>query len=168
MYELNAGDSAGGHLSAALTLRWRHLLQKQANSTAAAAERLHPLKLQILIYPATQTVNLSTTSYLQNRAGPFLPKEVCARHLVWHAFGELVDSELDARLVRAAMASNFTTQETRARLAPLFLLDSEHVTYTEMLEAHRIRVSDVSDIREHDPHGFTSLYCLLVSFTRGL
>ncbi len=84
---MNAGDSAGGHLSAVLSLRWRHILEKQANSTPSAdEERLHPLKLQVLIYPPTQLLNLSTTSYLLNRASPFLTKENCARNRVWYVY----------------------------------------------------------------------------------
>lgn len=55
------GDSAGGHLSAALTFLWRRAILKRG------VELLPPIRLQMLFYPVLQGVNFSTTSYLINR-----------------------------------------------------------------------------------------------------
>lgn len=57
------GDSAGGNLAASLSIRWRNeVLQKQSH--VPEAERLPPIRLQVLIYPSLQGLNFTTTSML--------------------------------------------------------------------------------------------------------
>ena len=55
------GDSAGGHLSAALMFLWRRAILKRG------VEDLPPIRFQMLFYPVLQGVNFSTPSYLINR-----------------------------------------------------------------------------------------------------
>ncbi len=58
-----AGDSAGGNLAAAVSLRLRDM-------------KIEPQpKLQVLIYPVTQSVDFMLPSYITNQYDPFLSKE---------------------------------------------------------------------------------------------
>ena len=80
----------------------------------------------MLIYPPTQLVNLSTTSYLVNRHDRLFPKEEAARNRVRLLRGEALAN--DARRYAAFYSSNTATAATRSRLAPLFEFDTSTST----------------------------------------
>lgn len=124
-YLLDEGDSAGGHLTAALSLRWRREMiepqrKRASNSSAAtssaAAELLPPIRLQVLIYPLVQFVNTSTTSFTAH--SDFLyGRSPLLRAWTWVTFPDRIN---DRALVRALTASSHVTRTTRERLAHYF------------------------------------------------
>ncbi|KAJ7324766.1 hypothetical protein JRQ81_017786 [Phrynocephalus forsythii] len=63
-----AGDSAGGNLAAAVT---QQLLHDSDNKVQ--------LKIQVLFYPALQTIDFDLPSYRDNRDMPVLPKSLMLR-----------------------------------------------------------------------------------------
>lgn len=111
--------------------------------SSTSDERLPPIRLQVLIYPPTQLVNLSTTSYLVNRHDFLFPKEEAARNRVRLLLGEAQAN--DARMCAAVYASNMTTAATRARLAPLFELGAT-TTATEDPETAVQMSGDKNDV----------------------
>lgn len=66
-----AGDSAGGNLAAGYSLKLR-----DANRNGRQEDIVHMPKLQALIYPALQAVDLKTPSY--HSVSPILPKRIMA------------------------------------------------------------------------------------------
>ena len=116
------GDSAGGQLAAALSIRWRsEVLRKQREETArggdtSAEDPLPPIRAQLLIYPHVHLVNLTTTSNQVNRKAMSRYKNMCR-------FVPLLtcpDRQHDSSLLDAICVSNYTTRATRERLARYF------------------------------------------------
>ncbi|XP_014344114.1 arylacetamide deacetylase isoform X2 [Latimeria chalumnae] len=76
MYSVDAarigvsGDSAGGNLAAAVAQQIRQEPEVKGG-----------LKIQALLYPALQTLDLNTPSYQQNKYMPILPKTLMIRFL---------------------------------------------------------------------------------------
>ena len=71
------GDSAGGNLAAAVSLRLRDMkIQPQP-------------KLQVLIYPATQSVDFMVPSYVANQHDPILNKRLMIAF--WMAYAGMSD-----------------------------------------------------------------------------
>lgn len=153
---------------AGLAFRWRRTVLRgpPANRTG-----LHPIKLQVPIYPVTQFMNLSTASFLLNRHDYILPKTDQARNRARVLLGE---TRANNDKVHAAFyASNIVTQATRAKLASIFdfghvasapdfgefnistsvggLMDNvdSYVTPGDRARAAEIR----ADPREHGPEG---------------
>ena len=123
----NTGDSTGGHLSAALAIRWRDqvvLLNKTErklgtdDSTENVREAALPrIRLQILIYPVLQIATASTPSMLIN--GNFLPSgEFFTRLIAIFAFPERVQWE--PRFYKQLLAGRHLTRANRTRIAHYF------------------------------------------------
>lgn len=114
------GDSAGGHLTITLALRWRRLLRGEmaAAVKGVSSSALREIKFLTLIYPATQVVNTSTVSFLAYRNDPMLRKMAAPYFMTCFLFGRTGCA--DPRLMAANYVSNFTTEKTRARLAKYY------------------------------------------------
>ena len=132
---------------------------------------LHPIKLQIPMYPVTQFMNLSTTSFLLNRHDYILPKSDQARNRARVLLGEVKAN--DPAVYAAFYASNMSTRASREKLARFFefayvnstpdlgepslrtsvggLADNvdAYVTPMDRAKAAQLR----ADPREHDPNG---------------
>ena len=69
------GDSAGGNVAAAVTLKLRdeHLTP--------------PLRLQLLLYPALQALDFNLPSYREHAEDPILPKHFVVAALLLYAQG---------------------------------------------------------------------------------
>lgn len=106
-----AGDSAGGHLAAALSIRWRNeVLRKQRH--VPQGERLPPIRLQVLIYATLQGLNWTTTSML------VLPD----REMLTRLWALLVFPERgrDIRFIRALTAHRHLALPARERISKFF------------------------------------------------
>ena len=113
------GDSAGGHLAAALSIRWhREVLQKQITEGNGdlATSPLPPIRMQVLIYPVLQLVNMSFVSNIANVDVMHRRRALCreARLLAFP------NRPQDNALLDALCAANHTTRATRERLAKYF------------------------------------------------
>ena len=76
MYIPHTGDSAGGNLAAAVSLKLRDMnIQPQP-------------KLQVLIYPVTQMVDFMLPSYVRNEYDPFLNKRLMVALWLLYAQGK--------------------------------------------------------------------------------
>ena len=110
-------------MTAALALRWRReVIQSQrqvpSNSSKSSFAALPAIHLQVLIYPAVQFVNSSTTSYATLAvADVLLGRTPYFRAWTWLAFPERIN---ERSLVRKLNAGNHTTRATRERLAHYF------------------------------------------------
>lgn len=93
-----SGDSAGGNLAAAVTQQ----LQLEPNTSIK-------LKVQALLYPALQALDLYTPSYQQNQYMPILPRTLMVRF-----WSEYFSS--DKSLFRAMMANDHNDPESAALL----------------------------------------------------
>lgn len=151
-----AGDSVGGHYTAALTFRWRKALQEQEELQSQRQSKSHvvlpPLKLQILLFPALQAVNLSTPSYVLNRQHPVVSKKQEVYYKATHLLG--LEASRNRSLLDALYVSNHTTRATRERWASVFdALDewvgSDALPEEDVLNATRLR----ADQREEHPEG---------------
>ncbi len=79
-----AGDSAGGNLAAALTLKLRDT-------------QFTPMpKLQVLKYPALQALDFNTPSYDRYQADPLLYRRLMAGFWVLYATGNMNDTIVEA------------------------------------------------------------------------
>lgn len=93
-----AGDSAGGNLAAVVSLKLRD-------------ERFSfQPKIQALIYPAVQMLDLKTPSYQQNTNGPILTRYLA----IWFMSQYLVG---DNRYIAAMLNNSHTTPEVKKSLA---------------------------------------------------
>ena len=100
----NEGDSAGGHLTAAVSLRLR-----TANDT-----KLAPIKLQLLLYPALQRLNLRTPSMQQNEHDHVLPLWLAPRYTLLSTLGDLSH-------LKVATANNHVSPATKKQLGATYL-----------------------------------------------
>ena len=93
-----AGDSAGGNLAAVVSLRLR--------------DESFPVqpKLQALIYPSVQKIDLQTPSYQQNANGPIFTSIIGRWATSLYLAG-------DSRYVNAMSNNNHTSPEIKKRLA---------------------------------------------------
>ena len=110
------GDSAGGQLSAALSVRWRREVLQEQKRNPAESPRLPPIRLQVLIYPCLQAVNMTTTSLLLND-DLLVTRALMARTWALAAFYE---RGRDPQLVRALIESRHLTRASRESLAKFF------------------------------------------------
>lgn len=111
------GDSAGGQMAAALSIRWRReVLQKQKSGDARgdlSDSPLPPIRMQVLIYPALQLVDMFTVSNV-------ISVDVMHRRSLLCRFVPLLllpDRQLERSLIDAICAGNHTTRASRERLA---------------------------------------------------
>ena len=86
-FVLVPGDSAGGQLSAAVTLRMREMVDSG----------LPVLKLQVLLYPGLQMFNLQSPSGQQNHDNAMLPIDIKPRALLLRILGNLRHSDVVAQ-----------------------------------------------------------------------
>ncbi|XP_053508025.1 arylacetamide deacetylase [Ictalurus furcatus] len=93
-----SGDSAGGNLAAAVTQQ----MQLEPN-------QLVKLKVQALIYPVMQALDLNTPSYQQNQHMPILPRTLMVRF-----WSEYFTS--DKSFLTAMLANNHNSAESIALL----------------------------------------------------
>jgi acetyl esterase/lipase len=112
-----AGDSAGGHLTAALVMRWRReVIEAQRASNTSKDVAMPPIRMQVLIYPGLQMIN-STTVSLVTFSDPLHGRRAFCKAWTWLAFPDNVN---DRAVVRALCANNQTTRAARERLAKYF------------------------------------------------
>ena len=123
------GDGAGGHLAAALGFRWRRLVLRSGGSDSAPSSpsppapspspdrRLPPIRLQVLVYPATQLLHTSTVSFLVHR------------HVAAH--------QSDAHAQQGARSARRRARGRRARVRGVLRVEPHHVRHAR--EA-RVRV----------------------------
>ena len=77
LYFVYSGDSAGGNLAAAVSLRLRD-------------EKIKPtVKLQILLYPVVQSVHFDLPSYKENQYDTLLPRDIMVAMWLCYAQGYL-------------------------------------------------------------------------------
>lgn len=95
-----SGDSAGGYLAAAVA-------QSLHNKKSASRP---PLKMQILLYPVLQMVDVHTPSYQQNALDTILPREAMVWFFAHYAFGHQLYND-------AIMHNNHTSPEFKKYLA---------------------------------------------------
>ncbi len=90
------GESAGGNLAAAVTLKLRDT-------------KFTPMpKLQLLLFPALQAMDFNMPSYQQNQFDSLLPKEVMIGYWLLYMYGRL-----EPHLVDAMMANNHTSSQAK-------------------------------------------------------
>ncbi|KAK3513599.1 hypothetical protein QTP70_026033 [Hemibagrus guttatus] len=110
-----SGDSAGGNLAAAVTQQ----LQLEPNQHVK-------LKVQALIYPVLQALDLNTPSYQQNQHMPILPRTLMVRF-----WSEYFTS--DKRFLTAMMTNNHNSAESISMLKfvnwSVFLPEPYHRPY---------------------------------------
>ena len=82
MFNHFAGDSSGGNLAAAVSLKLRNEVFSPA------------LKMQALIYPALQAVDFNTPSYQENACDPYLDRPWMMSFWMWYAYGNMPSSML--------------------------------------------------------------------------
>ena len=70
-----SGESAGGNLAAAVTLKLRDI-----NSE-------HRFRIQVLAYPALQALNFNTPSYQRNACDAILDRPWMIEFWMWYAVG---------------------------------------------------------------------------------
>ena len=83
---------------------------------STGTESLPPIRLQVLIYPVLQAVNMSTSSLLLNE-DLILDRSFIAR--AW-ALAAFPNRGRDPRFIRAFLANRHLTLATRERLAKYF------------------------------------------------
>ncbi len=132
------GDSIGGQYTAALTLRWRRMMENHSERSVPS-EQLPPIKFQILFFPAVQSVNFTTVSYLLNRDHIVLPKRREMFYKACHLFGKAAC--LNKTLQDAFYVNNFTTYTSRARYSKYFHPLHTLVDSAEIQKAHELRQS---------------------------
>jgi neutral cholesterol ester hydrolase 1 len=94
------GDSAGGYLTAAVV-----------QALHAKRSSLFPsIKLQVLLYPVMQMVDVYTPSYQQNAYDPILPREAVVWYITNYAFGH-------QKYNKAILYNNHTSAEFKKFLA---------------------------------------------------
>ena len=106
-------------MAAALSIRWNsEALQTQITEGDGdfAMSSLPPIRMQVLIYPVLQLVNMSFVSNIANVDVMHRRRALCreARLLAFP------DRQQDAALLDALCAANHTTRATRERLAKYF------------------------------------------------
>ena len=78
------GDSAGGNLAAALTLRLRD------------DKVLPALKMQLLFYPLLQSIDYQLPSYIEDKC-PLLSRDMTVTCMLWYALGDdMVKDQIQA------------------------------------------------------------------------
>lgn len=105
-----SGDSAGGNLAMAVALN----LSTDTNNN-------HPLKSQILIYPALQAFNFQLPSYqaFYDESGPFIiSTHGVARAFMWHAvrnnkklFNKFLTNNHTSSALKRSKYSNFVSEK---------------------------------------------------------
>ncbi|KAL0973534.1 hypothetical protein UPYG_G00205550 [Umbra pygmaea] len=93
-----SGDSAGGNLAAAVSQQLQQDPEQEVQ-----------LKVQALLYPVMQALDLNTPSYQQNQNMPILPRTLMVRF-----WSEYLTS--DKNFFRAMMANTHNTPESAALL----------------------------------------------------
>ena len=73
---ITAGDSAGGNLAASVSLALRDM------------QKTPQLKLQVLLYPCVQSIDLLLPSYVENQYDSLLPQDVMAMMWLMYATGK--------------------------------------------------------------------------------
>lgn len=130
-----SGDSAGGNLAAAVT---QQLQQDPRNSIN--------LKVQALIYPVLQALDLNTPSYQQNQHMPILPRTLMVRF-----WSEYFTS--DKSFLRAMMTNTHNNPESAALLKFVnwssYLPESYRQTYNYSAPPVAIKINPAHD----DPVG---------------
>ena len=72
---MSLGDSAGGNLAAAVSLRLRD------------EEMAPPIKLQVLLYPVVQSINFNLPSYKRYQHDTLLPRDIMVAMWLFYAQG---------------------------------------------------------------------------------
>ncbi|XP_055051710.2 arylacetamide deacetylase [Misgurnus anguillicaudatus] len=130
-----SGDSAGGNLAAAVT---QQLQQDPRNNIN--------LKVQALIYPVLQALDLNTPSYQQNQHMPILPRTLMVRF-----WSEYFTS--DKSFFRAMMTNTHNNPESAALLKFVnwssYLPESYRQTYNYSAPPVAIKINPAHD----DPVG---------------
>lgn len=110
-----SGDSAGGNLAAAVS---QQLLKEPGQQVQ--------LKIQALLYPVLQALDLNTPSYQQNQHMPILPRSLMVRF--WSEY-----FTTDKALFRAMMANTHNSPESSSLLKfvnwSAFLPETYHRQY---------------------------------------
>lgn len=121
------GDSAGGQLAAALSVRWRReIIQKQKLHPVVAP--LPPIRLQVLIYPNLQWVNMTTTSLL-SKEDLLMHRSFVARVYALAAFQA---KGRNPQLIRSLLENRHLTLASRARYAKFFYFGPEDGSIDEV------------------------------------
>ena len=112
---------------------------------------LPPLKLQVLLFPALQAVNLSTPSYVLNHNHPVVNKKQEVYYKAAHLLGR--EASRNRTLLDALYVNNHTTRATRERWAHVFDALDEWVGSEALPEEDVQNATRARNERELNPEG---------------